>query len=391
MSLTIEPNHAREDWDSYMAAHEAQAPPTADTTASATATSWAPVDLGPYLRGEIRPAEPTLGVTRSDGLRFVYPGKEHAVIGEMESGKSWLLAACCAVEIHHDNRVVYVHFEEADPTDTIGRLRALGVTDHALLERFTFVGPDEPSQPDAVARLLNPVPTLVVLDGVNEAMATHRLAIREEDGAAAYRRLLVKPCTAQGAAVVSADHVVKDKERRGRDPLGSIHKGNGLTGAMLLLENAEPFGRKMRGRSHLYITKDRPGWLRRHGKPVPRIPGKTFMGELVVDDTPWRTDPDIFTIWAPRDDDSASTDQDATQDDLDDDQVLAVVTKITSGGKEANSTSIRAATSGIGNTRVDAALARLAIDDRILESQGKRGARIFTVPEPQPTSNGKQP
>ena len=35
----------------------------------------------------------------------------------------------------------------------------------------------------------------------------------------------------------------------------------------------------------MFITKDRPGFLRRHGKPVPKVPGKTFIGELVVDDT----------------------------------------------------------------------------------------------------------
>lgn len=129
------------------------------------------------------------------------------------------------------------------------------------------------------------VPTLVVFDGVNEAMALHRWAIREEDGAAEYRRRLVKPCTRVGAAVLSLDHVVKDAEKRTRNALGSVHKGNGLTASLILLENAEPFGRGQRGRSQVFITKDRPGFLRRHGRPDPRVPGKTYMGELVVDDT----------------------------------------------------------------------------------------------------------
>jgi hypothetical protein len=39
----------------------------------------------------------------------------------------------------------------------------------------------------------------------------------------------------------------------------------------------------MRGRSHLFVTKDRPGHLRRHGRPT-KTPGKTLLGELVVDD-----------------------------------------------------------------------------------------------------------
>jgi hypothetical protein len=83
--------------------------------------------------GEHVTPEPTVGVARTDGLRLLYPGKEHAVIGEMESGKSWLALACVAAEIVRGNRVVYVHFEEADPGDTIERLRALGVRDDEIL------------------------------------------------------------------------------------------------------------------------------------------------------------------------------------------------------------------------------------------------------------------
>jgi hypothetical protein len=58
--------------------------------------SWAPLDLGPYLRGEVKRPVPSLGLYRSDGVRLIYPGKEHSVIGEMESGKSWLLLASAA-------------------------------------------------------------------------------------------------------------------------------------------------------------------------------------------------------------------------------------------------------------------------------------------------------
>ena len=44
-----------------------------------------------------------------------------------------------------------------------------------------------------------------------------------------------------------------------RDAYGSVHKGNALNGARFALQNVEPFGRGMRGRSHLFVTKDRPG------------------------------------------------------------------------------------------------------------------------------------
>lgn len=246
--------------------------------------SWQPLDLGPYLRGEVTRPEPTIGVSRRDGLRFIYPGKEHSVIGEMEAGKSWFALACVAAELDAGRHVVYVHFEEADPSDSVERLQALGCTDTQIAALFHFVAPARPVTEAQIARLLADAPTLVVLDGVNEGMAMHGAAIREEDGVAAFRRLLIRPFINAGAAVLSADHVVKDRENRGRYALGSIHKGNALSGALILLENAEPFGRNARGRSHIYVTKDRPGHLRRHGRGT-KTSGKTFMGEMIVDDT----------------------------------------------------------------------------------------------------------
>ena len=174
--------------------------------------SWAPIDLGPYLRGEIRPAEPSIGVSRTDGLRLLYPGKEHAVIGEMESGKSWFCLACVAAELAADHHVVYIHFEESDPSDTLERLITLGCRDQDILRLLRFVGPERKVARDALAALLDPPPSLVVLDGVNEAMALHGWGIRDEDGAAEFRRRLVKPCTSVGAATLATDHVVKNPE-----------------------------------------------------------------------------------------------------------------------------------------------------------------------------------
>ena len=147
------------------------------------------------------------------------------MIGEMESGKSWLAIACVVAELTLGQRVIYVHFEEADPTDTVQRLQALGVPDDTILAQLVFVGPNEPVDQFALAVLLDPAPSLVVLDGVNEAMSLHRLNPREEDAVAVFRHRLVKPCTAVGAAVLACDHVVKDRDKRGRDAMGSIHKG----------------------------------------------------------------------------------------------------------------------------------------------------------------------
>jgi hypothetical protein len=261
---------------------------TDTTTGARKRDSWTPVDLTPYLDGTHQRPEPSVGLARQDGLRLLYPGKEHAVIGEMESGKSWFSLACVAAELEQGNTVVYIHFEESDPADSVERLMVLGVPAHRIREGFRFVAPAAPITPGHINRLLDPVPSLVVLDGQNEGMALHSQAIREEDGAAKFRQLIVKPWTDAGAAVLACDHVVKDKEARGRYALGSIHKGNALNGSLLLLENVDPFGRGQRGSSRVYAVKDRPGHLRRHGQGT-KTSGKTYLGSLIVDDTRrWR-------------------------------------------------------------------------------------------------------
>jgi hypothetical protein len=344
--------------------------------------SWQPVDLGPILRGEHTRPEPTVGLARTDGLRMLYPGKEHTVIGEMESGKSWYADGCAAAELIAGHIVAYVHFEEADPTDTVERLIAVGVAE-TIERQFLFVGPDEPATEERLTTLLEAGPSLVVFDGVNEAMSLHRWGIRDEDGAAMFRRRLVKPFTAIGAATLAADHVVKDKEKRGRDPLGSIHKGNGLTGTLVLLENADPFGRGLRGRSHVYVTKDRPGFLRRQGRPDRRTPGKTFMGELVVDDSRIHVDHLEMRFWAPKDETTDEADRPTPKREADEAEVLAAIAAIVAARREANMRAVYAA-SPFGKDRTGNAVERLLIRGALHETTGERRARVFTVPETVP-------
>jgi hypothetical protein len=333
--------------------------------------AWAAFDLDPYLSGDVRPVEPSVGIRRSDGLRLLYPGHEHVLIGEMESGKTWFAAASAAAELEHGHDVVYVHFEESTPVDLIERLRALGVPDDAMRKWLRFVAPDSPVTIEARAQLLDPAPTLVVLDGVNEAMALHSWAVREEAGAADFRRHLVKPFLRVGAATLACDHVVKDKESRGRYALGSIHKGNGVNGAIILLEAADPYGRRRRGRSRVYITKDRPGHLRQHGRPDQRLTGKTYIGELVVDDEQ-QTTPDLeLNFYAPK------ADSTVPKISATDAAVWKVVCGLTSAGTVATQGAVREA-AAIRASTTDASLDRLVDLGVLIESKGKRNARVFT-------------
>ena len=109
--------------------------------------------------------------------------------------------------------------------------------------------------------------------------------IKDADGASEFRRRLVTPFLKVGAASIACDHLPMNPAPGRRDAYGSVHKGNALNGARIQLENTEPFGRGMRGVSHVFVTKDRPGYLRTKGRAT-KVPGKTYMGTLVVDDEP---------------------------------------------------------------------------------------------------------
>jgi len=338
-------------------------------------TTWEPVDLRPYLRGEIDKPEPTMGIVRSDGLRLIYPGREHTVLGETESGKTWFALACVVAEVMAGSTVVYVHYEESDPGSTIERLRMLGVTAEVIEAKLRFVAPNRPIRGEWITPLTALRPSLVIHDGVNEGMALHGADIMAAEGAAAFRRRVILPFIQCGAASLACDHVPKSREGRGRDAYGSVHKGNAIDGARFLLDNIEPFGRGRRGLSSVYVTKDRPGYLRASGKPSSST-GQTLMGVLVVDDSDnVGADTQGLNFYAPRAEDIPKANADRASD-----AVLEVINGLK--GRVVPSmrlltAEMRKAGHNLRDATVRAAVDDLLVSGHLAEIPGKRGARGY--------------
>jgi hypothetical protein len=284
--LTKSGSHA--DYAQDTTSDQGKPPPSAGTTPRSRlgrSASWKPVDLSPYLDGTYEPPVPSVGVHRTDGLHFLYPGKHHEILGETESGKTWFCLMAALAEMRKGNKVVYIHFEECDPGSTIERLKALGATNEELLAQFLFVGPVEKCNSQSVQALADESPSLVVLDGVNEAMGVHGWDIYGPTGYTQYKMAVVRPFLSVGASTLEADHVTKAKEGRGNNAFGTVHKGNSIDGCRISLENAVPFGRNRIGKSKVSVTKDRPGYLRMHGSSQKMNGSKSYMGMLLVDDT----------------------------------------------------------------------------------------------------------
>ncbi|MFF5008042.1 AAA family ATPase [Streptomyces phaeochromogenes] len=230
--------------------------------------TWQAQDLEDVLSGTYQPPRPTVG-RRDDGVGLFYPGRTNTVISETEGGKTWLALTVALQEMNAGNHVIYVDFED-DRGGVVGRLLVLGGAADVIRSYFHYVRPENrPTPADLVdlAQLLALKPTLAVVDGVTEAMTLYGQDIIDNTGTAAFGRELLRPLKNSGAAVVTLDHVVKDREKQGRNPIGAVHKINGLDGVLYMLECIKPIGIGLTGKTRIRIGKDRPGQIRRHGLP----------------------------------------------------------------------------------------------------------------------------
>lgn len=248
-------------------AHDGDPGPTdhgegGDPLEPARPSSWLPVDLGPASRGERTGAVPGI-LTRSDGLGLFYKGKVHVVAGEPESGKSWLAQHAAAVVLAADGRVTYLDFED-DEYGVVARLLALGVAADVVVESFVYVRPDEALGTENGALLDQACAgsELAVLDGTTEAMALHGWKPKDDIDTALFQARILRRMSASGAAVVVIDHVVKDREQRGRYATGSQHKLAGVDGAQYLVDARKRWAPGRSGMARITVTKDRPGRVR---------------------------------------------------------------------------------------------------------------------------------
>lgn len=232
-----------------------------------TLTSWDPIDLGPVLRGDRVTPTPT-AFARDDGICLLYPGRINLLMGETESLKSWAAAIAVAQEIGVGHHVIYVDYEDT-PESTVERLLALQATPEQIGSLLTYIQPS--GRFDDLAEILvadvvasRGAPSLAVIDGVTEAMAT--VGLDPNDGTAVARFYASTPrwLARTGAAVVLVDHVTKNAEGRGRWAIGSERKLSGLTGAAYLFDVLVPFGRGRTGKVKITVSKDRCGHVRQY-------------------------------------------------------------------------------------------------------------------------------
>ena len=228
-------------------------------------TSWWPRDITGVIDGIDTEPDPT-HLTRGDGPAMFYSGRVNGLIGESESGKTWVALHATQQELATGGSVVYLDFEDS-AAGIVNRLRIIGANDDAL-SRLTYIAPDETLSSQAKADLAETLvaarPSLVIIDGFNAAMTLMGLDINSNNDATHFAQQVLKPIAATGACVVYVDHVPKSREARGKGGIGAQAKRAMTTGCALSVTVTEPFGQGQAGRLHLTVDKDRPGRVRAH-------------------------------------------------------------------------------------------------------------------------------
>lgn len=224
-------------------------------------SSWWPRPLD--LNNTDQEPEPEF-LVREDGARLIYRGKVNGLLGESESGKTWIALHAVQQALAVGQKVIYLDFEDS-MRGIMGRLRALGAIDYQLAN-LTYANPDEmlghEASSDLYEALASFSPDLVVLDGVNAAMTLLGLDLTSNTDATKFSQSVLRPLKRGGAGVLTIDHVPKSKENRGNYAIGAQAKRADIDGAAISVEVMAPFGRGQNGELKLTITKDRPGHVR---------------------------------------------------------------------------------------------------------------------------------
>lgn len=233
-----------------------------DTLANPPANStWASLDLADVLAGGELDPPPAL-LARDDGQLLLYAGGVHTLAGEPGSGKTWITLIAAAQEIATGHNVTMIDFEDR-ASRVVGRLLAIGAHPDAVRHHFRYVRPNvglDDTSRHALGEAICGA-SLVILDGVTEAMTMHGLDLNGNADVATFYGLLPRWIADHGPAVVMIDHVVKDGEKQGRWALGGQHKLAGIDGVSYLVKAVEPFGRGKVGNARITIGKDRPGYV----------------------------------------------------------------------------------------------------------------------------------
>jgi AAA domain len=217
--------------------------------------SWHPTSL--VQRAAIPPEPPTIG-----GL--LYLAKRTLLSGPTESLKTWLALILAKAELDAGYFVAWADLDAMGAGEILARLRALGVANDVIDQRFLYYEPEERLVEERLVDVCDTVKELgvrlFVIDAFNPMLSLHGLDPGSTPDIETFWREVATPITAAGATPALLDHVAKNADPTSKHAYGSERKASGAI-VHIGFQSTEVFTRGGNGRALLRRHKDRPGFL----------------------------------------------------------------------------------------------------------------------------------
>lgn len=255
------------------------------------------VDIGALLSGEVVDAPAPDVLAASDGVGLFYSGQVNHLIGDPESGKTWVALAAVTSVLASGERAGVIDLDHNGPASTVSRLLDLGAARDVLgvQSRFRYIEPGDAAELRAVvADMIAWGPRVVVVDSVGELLPLFGASSNSPDDFTRVHAVTLKPLAAAGAAVVAIDHHAKGADSRAQGATGTAAKKRAVGGTALRMTLVQAFAPGRGGAARLTLVKDRHGGLRARRPAGDREPEVgVFHLHPGADDGPWRvTAPD---------------------------------------------------------------------------------------------------
>lgn len=331
---------------------------------------------GMLEHGIPEPPTPTI-CRRKDGVGLFYAGQVCNLFGDPESGKTWVTLAATTETLNSGGTAAYLDLDHNGPEQIISRLVQLGADPAALRDprRFRYVEPEDRQHlMSVVASYRKWRPKFAVIDSVGELLPCLGLKSGDPDDFTVANTAVMKPLATSGACVVTIDHLAQNSESRTLGPTGTLAKKRAIGGTMLRVVVDDQFTPGAGGTAHLYITKDRPGGLKRY---CPQAKGEAHAGmfKLTEDD-----DGLHWVVLSPQDAPAPpASEGPGSKGGMTEEEAVAILKALPEGERPTTNESARRLL-GCRNTVASAAM-------RILRSEAQKA----TVPDSHPyVGNGTE-
>ena len=231
--------------------------------AEATMTRARYADVAAILAGKDEGPLPSIA-TRTDGAALLYRERVNGLVGDPETGKSWILLAAEAEVLLAGQRVLHLDLDHNGGTAIVRNLRALGVPVETLVDRdrYRLLEPEDRDEYlAAVDDAADWAPDLVGIDSIGELLPLFGAKSVDGDDFTHVNRLAIAPL-ARHAAVVYIDHLPKGGDSREYGGIGTVAKKRAANGALLRVVATRPFAPGQGGRARVTVIKDRHGKVR---------------------------------------------------------------------------------------------------------------------------------